>query len=276
MRLVVAALALTLAACEGSEGTLLVRHDAAAGAGPDQPPDLFLPQENARWTARLDGAVDITLAADFFYLDPDQQPAEDLAALREQGRPYLCYLSAGTVEDFRADAEDFPNRVVGNVLSAFPNERWLDVRDALVRELMSRRIERLAAAGCRGVTPASLAAYEVDSGFPLSLADSVDYARFIANRLHDAGMSAGLTGPAALTLELWQSYDFGLAIGCVAGSRCREYAALQAAGKPVLHVELGEPEAAPQLCKSAQELGFDALISDPGFSGRCVLCRDIL
>lgn len=276
MRLVVAVLAVAAAGCEGSEGTLLLRHDAAAGAGPDQPPELYLPQENARWTARLDGAVDIAQAADFFYLDPDQQPADDLAALREQGRPYLCYLSAGTVEDFRADAGDFPEHAVGNVLVGFPNERWLDVRDATVRELMSQRVERLAAVGCRGVNPASLAAYEADTGFALSLTDSVEYARFIAGRLHEAGMSAGLTAPAALTQELWQNYDFGLAIGCVATSACREYAALAAAGKPVLHVELGEPESAPMLCKSAQDLGFSALVSDPGFGGRCELCRDIL
>jgi hypothetical protein len=275
MRLVCGA-ALLLFACQGTEGTLLVRADAAGGAGPEPTPNVWLPAEDARWLARLDGAVDIEESADFFYLDPEQQPAEDLAALHEQGRRFLCYLSAGTMESFREDAKLFPEGAVGNVVPGFPQERWVDVRDAEVRRLMAERISALAEAGCDGVTPASLTGYEVDSGFPLTLEDTVSYARFVADAAHTAGMSIGLTGPAALTLELWQSFDFGLAIGCVAGSMCREYAVLTAAQKPVLHVELGNEQSAPELCKAAQALGFQAIVSDVGFTGRCVVCRDIL
>ena len=268
--------ALALFACQGTEGTLLVRADGAGGDGPDPTPNVWVPAEAARWLARLDGAVNIEEAADFFYLDPEQQPAEDLTSLHEQGRRYLCYLSAGTVESFRDDADSFPDHAVGNVVSAFPNERWLDLRDPEVRALMAKRIVALAGAGCDGVAPASLTGYETDSGFDLTLRDTLDYAQFIADAAHAAGMSVGLTGPSALTLELWKSFDFGLAIGCVASSMCREYAALTAAKKPVLHVELGDEASALQLCKSAQALGFEAIVSDAGFTGRCVVCRDIL
>jgi Glycoside-hydrolase family GH114 len=271
-----ALLAVTLAACEGTEGTLLTRPSGAASVGNEPVDDLFLPAEDARWLARLDGAVDIEAAADFFYLDPQQQPAADLAQLHAQRRHYVCYLSAGTLESFRDDASQFPDRVIGNVTSNFPNERWLDVRDAEVRALMAQRIAALADAGCDGVTPASLTGYAEDSGFALSLADTVDYARFLAEELHAAGISAGLTGPSALVAELWQSFDFGLAISCVQGSQCAEYAPLRAANKPVLYVELGDEADAPQLCKSANELGFNAIVSDAGFTGRCVVCRDIL
>ncbi len=277
MRLVLAALlAVALAACEGSEGTLLSLHEGAAGAGESPGDDLFLPAEGARWLARLDGPADITAEADFFYLDAEQQPAADLAELRAQGRNYLCYLSAGTLESFREDAAQFPARVVGNVTSSFPNERWLDVRDAEVRALMAQRIRRLADAGCGGVTPASLTGYAADSGFDLSATDAVDYARFLADELHRAGMSAGLTGPPALTSELWQSFDFGLAIACARGSQCSEYQVFRGAGKPVLHVELGDEEDAPELCNLADMLGFEAIVSDASFTGRCVVCRDIL
>lgn len=275
MRLVVGA-AFALLACTGTEGTLLVRSDGAGGDGPGATPSVWVPAEDARWLARLDGAVDIEKSADFFYLDPEQQPPEDLTALHAQSRRYLCYLSAGTVESFRDDAELFPARAVGNVVQSFPNERWLDVRDAEVRALMSERITALAAAGCDGITPASLTGYEADSGFDLTLQDALDYARFVAEAAHAADMSVGLTGPSALTLGLWQDFDFGLAIGCVSSSMCREYAALTAAKKPVLHVELGDESSAPDLCNSAQALGFQAIISDAGFTGRCIDCRDIL
>jgi Glycoside-hydrolase family GH114 len=273
MRWVVSA-ALMLLACQGTEDTLLVLGESAGGAGPTVP-ELWVPTEGARWLARLDGAVDIAEAAEFFYLDADQQPAEDLRALHAQGRQYFCYLSAGTLESFRSDAQLFPAETVGEVVPSFPNEHWLDVRDERVRELMARRLEGLAAAGCDGVTLASLGG-EGTTGFDLEVGDLVDYARFLAETSHAAGMSVGLTGPVALTQELWRNVDFGLAVACVQGSGCSEYAALRAAQKPVLYVELGEVSDAPDLCKSAQALGFDAIVSDAGFSGRCVVCRDIL
>lgn len=274
MRWVVGA-ALLLLACQGTDGTLLVLGENAGGAGPDVPP-LWIPTEGARWLARLDGAVDIGDDAAFFYLDAEQQPAEDLRALHAQGRRYFCYLSAGTLESFRADAPLFPAEAVGEVVPNFPNERWLDVRDAQVRELMARRLEGLAAAGCDGVALASLGSDEAERGFPLGVADVADYAQFLAEASHSAGMSVGITGSADLVLAVAPSIDFGLAVACVRGSKCREYAALTAAQKPVLYVEVGEAADAPSLCKSAQALGFDAIVSDAGFSGRCVVCRDIL
>jgi hypothetical protein len=190
----------------------------------------------------------------------------------------LCYLSAGTVESFRDDAADFPDSVIGNVLSDYPNERWLDVRSDSVRNLMARRVQVLAELGCDGVPPSALAVHAADTGFELSLSDALDYARWLAERLHAAGLSAGLTGPAELTQELWPTFDFGLAIGCVAGSGCIEFAPFTQAKKTVLHVELGEPvdRDAMNLCKSAKMLGFETLVSDRGFTGNCVDCRDIL
>jgi Glycoside-hydrolase family GH114 len=269
------AVLLASSSCTGTEGTLVVRHDAAAGA-PSVAEKPYIPPANARWLAELDGAVDVTEPVDFFYLDADQQPQADLDALHADGRHYICYLSAGTVEAFRDDAKDFPESAVGNVLAGFSNERWLDVRDATVRKLMARRVEVLAAHGCDAVPPSSLAVHVADTGFDLTLADALDYASWLAARIQAAGMSAGLSGPSDMTGELWPSFDFGLAIGCVASTRCGEYAVFGQAKKSVLHIELGDANSAPAQCKSAQTLGFEALISDPGFTGKCTLCRDIL
>jgi hypothetical protein len=274
------------AACEGSEGVLVVRApEGAAGmnggglagaAGADSPEMPYVPLESSRWLARLDGAVDVAQDADFFYLDAEQQEADTLATLRAQGRHYLCYLSAGSYEDFRDDAAEFPVSAIGNPLADFPRERWVDVRDPTVRRLMAARIERLAQLGCDGVPPSSLAVHAADTGFELTRDDALDYARWVAERIHGAGMSAGLSGPAELTSELWPSFDFGLAVGCVASTACAELEVLRRAGKPVLYVEIGDARSAPALCTAAKSLGFDAIVTDAGFSGSCVVCRDIL
>ncbi len=279
-------------ACTGTEGTLVVRPNAVSGssgssggagssgaagsAGMPAAQLPFVPAQDATWSARLDGAVDIGLDVDFFYLDPEQQDREDLSQLHAEGRHYLCYLSAGSWESYRDDSDEFPAHVIGEPLGNFPNENWLDIRDPVVREIMARRVTRLADYGCDGVPPSSLTGYAADTGFDLTLDDALDYARWLAERLHAAGMSAGLAGPPSLTGELWPTFDFGFAIDCLEGSQCSAFAVFQQAGKPVLHVEFGDAQAAPGICNAASSLGFLPLVTDPGFSGSGVLCRDIL
>jgi hypothetical protein len=280
--------ALAGVACAGTEGTLLVLHEsggssgasggstAAGSAGGQMLEKPYVPAPDVTWQAKLTGAVDIDEDAQLFYLDAELQDPADLATLRAEGRHYLCYLSAGSLEDFRDDAQEFPEQVIGKPLIRFPDERWLDVRAPVVRELMARRIEALARAGCDGVPPSSLAVHAADSGFALTVDDALDYSRWFAERIHAAGMSAGLTGPAELTSELWPTFDFALAISCLEGSRCAEFAVFEQAGKPVLHLELGDEASAAQICKDAEGLGFVPLITSPSFNGESVLCRDIL
>jgi len=274
-----------LGACTGTEGTLVVRHDAGAGAGgsggsaaaggPGLAENPYVPAANVRWLVQLDGPVDIQQPAELFFLDADLQDPDDLAALHATGRRYLCYLSAGSLESYRDDAAEFPESAVGNPLADFPREHWLDVRDEAVRELMARRVTALAELGCDGVPPSSLAVHLADTGFALSASDALDYARWLAERLHAAGMSAGLSGPSELTSELWPTFDFGLGIGCLERTGCAEYEPFRAAKKSVLHIELGDETSAPEICNEAKVLGFSPLVSDAAFTGRCIACSDL-
>lgn len=283
MRSWLAVLALVVA-CQGTEGTLVVLHEdgeagsggsAGVGGSAPSPEKPYVPPSDVSWDARLDDAVDIDEPVDLFYLDVELQPENDLAALEAAGRHYLCYLSAGTFEDFRDDAAQFPAAVLGKD-APFRGERWLDVRAPEVREIMAKRVAGLAAKGCDGVPPSSLAVYTVDSGFPLTQSDVLDYARWLAERIHGAGMSAGLSAPAELTAELWPSFDFGLAIDCLATSQCAECDVFTTAKKPVLHVEFGDQSSALELCTAAEQLGFVPLVTTRSFSGQSVHCQDIL
>jgi hypothetical protein len=257
---------------DGAAGT---GGSAGAGGSASSPEKPYVPPNDVSWDARLDDAVDIDEPVDLFYLDAELQPDNDLAALQAAGRHYLCYLSAGTFEDFRDDAGDFPAAVLGND-APFRGERWLDVRALEVREIMAKRVASLAAKGCASVPPSSLAVYAVDSGFSITQSDVLDYARFLAERIHGAGMSAGLSAPAELTAELWPSFDFGLAIDCLAKSQCSEFGVFEQANKPVLHVEFGDAGSAPELCSAAEQLGFVPLVTTRSFNGQSIHCQDIL
>ena len=41
-----------------------------------------------------------------------------------------CYFSAGTFEDWRDDADQFPASVIGKALPEWDGENWLDIRTA--------------------------------------------------------------------------------------------------------------------------------------------------
>lgn len=67
-------------------------------------------------------------------------------ALHEQGTAVVCYISAGTFENWRDDADKFPDAAVGNFLEGVDDECWLDINDH-VRRLMKDTGRVLAIVG---------------------------------------------------------------------------------------------------------------------------------
>ena len=52
----------------------------------------------------------------------------------------ICYFSAGTREDWRPDKNLFSDEVMGDALSDWEGENWIDVRNRKVRQIMQSRI----------------------------------------------------------------------------------------------------------------------------------------
>lgn len=48
-------------------------------------------------------------------------------ALHNSNRFVCCYMSVGTVENWRSDAGQFPASAIGNDVIGRPGEKWLDV-----------------------------------------------------------------------------------------------------------------------------------------------------
>src|SRR5262245_35753048 len=117
------------------------------------------------WQAQLSGSVDATLDVDVFYLDADFTGPDVVSELRSKGKIILCYVSAGTFEPWRDDANAFPQSTLGEPLANYPREQWLDVRAEPVRTLMRARFAAMAKAGCDGVYPSTLEAHLASSGF---------------------------------------------------------------------------------------------------------------
>jgi hypothetical protein len=219
---------------------------------------------------QITGTPAVDAEADVFVLDLFDAQASQLATLHARGRIVMGYLSAGSLEPWRPDADEFPARAIGSELSGYPNESWLDIRDASVRALMRARLTLARDKGFDGVFPGALDAYRNQSGFALSESDQLDYDRFLASEARALGLSPGLSGDFMLSAQLSDQFDWAIAFGCIAAGSCDRLQPFIQQAKPVYDIELeGELNA---VCEKAKALGITLLMKRPSFDAWSRTC----
>ncbi|HTU59262.1 MAG TPA: endo alpha-1,4 polygalactosaminidase [Polyangiales bacterium] len=251
---------------DGGTGVSINQSEAGrgtAGATPTAPPQVGRVVSGMRLHYQITGTPQLDAAADLFVLDLFDTEAEDLAALHARGRVAIAYLSAGSHEPWRPDADDFPEQAIGSRLASYPNESWLDIRAASVRALMHKRLQLARNKGFDGIYPGSLDAYRSQSGFTLSESDQLDYDRFLASEARALGLSPGLSGDFMLGAQLIDAFDWAIAFGCFAADSCERLTPWAERNKPVFDLEL-EGELST-LCPMADALGFSLVLKQPGF-----------
>jgi hypothetical protein len=282
---------MTVTACAGTEGDVLrsIRDasipdapipDASISDAPvpeasipdsptrDAPPAVDAPVPRPRpeplttWQIQLsDPPLDTSVDARVYIADIET-PTNVIRGLHTAGRIVICYFSAGTMEPFRDDAARFPSDSLGMPLPNYPRERWVDVRNAMVRAIMQDRIAKAASVECDGVHGSGLAAFASSSptGFSFSRADQLDYNRFLARAAHAFGLSIGLVdGDPALSQELLADFDWKMVFGCIADD-CPAAAPFVAARKATFLVEYGDDSRIAEVCPKAKTLGLSAII----------------
>jgi len=76
-----------------------------------------------------------------------------IAGLKKLGKTVICYFSAGTYEPWRPDAAQFKKEDYGLALDGWPDEKWLKLDSANVRNIMTARIKMAADKGCDAIDP---------------------------------------------------------------------------------------------------------------------------
>jgi hypothetical protein len=82
----------------------------------------------------------------------DSSP-ELIASLKKAKIGIVCYFSAGSWEDWRDDADTWPKAGLGKDMDGWAGEKWVDVRNQGVRDVIKKRIEFAAKKGCDGIDP---------------------------------------------------------------------------------------------------------------------------
>ncbi|KAI1349787.1 glycoside hydrolase superfamily [Xylaria sp. FL0043] len=216
----------------------------------------------------------------FYPVDLENTSADTIAALQGAGHTIVCYFSAGSVEDYRSDADEFPASAVGNTLDGWPDEKWLDVRDATVRSIMAKRIALAKTKGCVGVDADNIDAYENDPGFDLTEDDAVDYVRYLADTAHDAGLAYGLKNGGAIVDRVVDVAQWAINEQCAEYEECADWAPFVKAGKPVFHVEYTDDDDATSVssaemqkaCAADGQSGFSSIVKHTSLDNWVVYC----
>lgn len=246
--------------------------DGAPGGPDGGAPGVWVPPPETTWQWQLTGTIDTSIDVAMYDIDLVEAPQAVIDELRAQGRVVICYFSAGSVEDWRPDAGDFPPAAIGETLDGWPDERWLDVRDPGVRDVMRARLDLAVAKRCDGVEPDNVDGYANASGFPLTGADQLDFNRFLAAEAHARGLSVGLKNDLDQIPDLVGDFDWALNEECVAYSECDAISPFIDAGKAVFHVEYGPPSLADSVCPVTGPLRFSTLIKNLDLDAPLTVC----
>ncbi len=216
------------------------------------------PEPDSSWQLQLSGTVDPSVDAEVFDVDGLDTAASTISEIHDRGGHVICYISAGTFEDWRPDADDFPDEVLGNPLPQWPGERWLDIRRLDTLEpILARRMDTCAQKGFDAVDPDNLDGYSNDSGFPLTDGDQLRYNRMVADLAHDRGLGVGLKNDLDQVADLVGDFDFAVNEQCVQYDECSLLDPFVSAGKAVLHVEYQQNPT--EFCNSKRGRGFSTI-----------------
>lgn len=195
------------------------------------------PSPGLSWQWQLDEDVDTSVEADVYDIDlyADQSAIDELHA---RGVKVICYISVGSWEDWRPDADQFPDEVLGRNYEGWPGERWLDIRRIdLLAPIMRARLDLCQAKGFDGVEPDNIEIYTNRTGFPLTYADQLAYAKWLADEAHARGLAIGIKNAPEMVADSLNFFDFAITEDAFYYDWIREMLPFIEAGKPIFAAE---------------------------------------
>lgn len=230
-------------------------------------PAKWSPAVGDTWQWQLRGTINTSYNVAIYDVDLVDAPQAIIDQLHRQGRHVVCYFSAGSSENFRADAAAFNATDMGNNLAGWPGERWLDVRSANVRKFMTeRRLDLAVTKGCDGVEPDNVDGYANTTGFALTATDQLDYNRFLATEAHRRNLKVGLKNDLGQVALLVNDFDFAVNEQCHEYGECDKLSPFTAAAKPVFNAEYradyrnNVADARTKLCTTAKSQSIRTLV----------------
>ena len=288
---------------------------AAGGGAAAAPAQSWEPPAGARWQYQLEssakslkstGGIDVNICQppagggrcvrpqvfDIDLYEDGQVSGNDhtvntaaVNAIHRRGGHAVCYLSAGTAENFRPDYDKYVqfdrthgHSLIGKPFSGrFPNEYWLNLnnnrgqRDFILRQLAART-RKCANAGFDAVEFDNVETYAQPTrvtGWQVSAHTQLIFNTALAKMAHANGLSVGLKNDLGQVPRLEPEFDFAVNEQCFQYHECTNnpspgYKAFLRDSKPVFQVEYRIPPSS--FCSDANRLGISSIKKAKNFS----------
>ncbi|KAJ3252317.1 hypothetical protein HK103_001623 [Boothiomyces macroporosus] len=230
------------------------------------------PTAGTTWQIQLKDCANVNTSYSVAAYDIDlfDTPDSTFSLLKSRGTKIICYFSAGSFENWRADAGNFTSDMYGNGLNGWPGEFWLDTTNSKVRNIMVNRMQYAQQRGCDAVDPDNVDGYNQQTGFSLTYQTQLDYNTFLANTAHDLGMGVGLKNDLGQITDLVNVFDFQVNEQCFQMGECNKLLPFINANKPVFGIEYqGDPSA---VCPTANQDNFSTLFKGLDLTGPSTQC----
>lgn len=229
------------------------------------------PRPGTSWQWQLSGNIDTSYEVEMYDIDLADTPQAKIDELHNKNIKVICYFSAGTWEEFRDDADEFPAAVLGKTLEDWEDEKWLDISNYEdFSQLMQERLDLAVTKKCDGVEPDNVDGYLNDSGFDLSYQDQLDYNSWLASEAHKRNLSIGLKNDLDQIKDLVNTFDFAVNEQCFEYEECEKLTAFTNLNKAVFGVEY-ELETS-EFCAEANVLNFSWLKMEYELDGQRTSC----
>jgi hypothetical protein len=224
------------------------------------------PPAHPTWYWQLQGKIENSRTAAVFDVDGFDTGAGEVRRLHAAGKRVVCYIDVGTWERWRPDARDFPRSVLGRP-NGWPGERWLDIRQPVVRTMMARRFRRQCLRkGFDAVEPDNIDEYQARTGFRITAGEQLRYDEWIAAQAHALGLAVLQKNDPDQVRTLEPDFDGALVEQCNQYRECSAFRPYLAAGKPVLDAEYRLPTS--RFCRRASRMGIMAARYNLALNGR--------
>eukprot|EP00123_Amoebidium_parasiticum_P008705 comp18971_c0_seq1/m.21269 comp18971_c0_seq1/g.21269 ORF comp18971_c0_seq1/g.21269 comp18971_c0_seq1/m.21269 type:complete len:262 (-) comp18971_c0_seq1:313-1098(-) len=216
---------------------------------------------NLAWEVKEDNAN----GKDVVLVDLLKTSESQVSKFQSQGSSVICYMSAGTVENWRPDARSFPSSVISEK-SRYSGESWLDItRWEDFKDTMAARMDNAKSLGCDGLEADNLDCFLHDC-VPGASTETLknkqtEYARWLADAAHSRGMVIGLKNALEILRRLQGSFDFAINESCTRFNECYYYEPFQNANKAVFGVEYSAGSAS---CAQAKRYGISMKYKSSG------------
>lgn len=235
--------------------------------------DWWRPIPGLTWQWQLTGKLDLDLQTDVIDIDLDvDQSVVD--HYHNKGTKVICYISVGSYENWRADADQFPDEVLGKDYEGWSGEKWLDIRRIdLLAPIMLARLDECAAKGFDGVEPDNMQIWDNDTGFPLTYDDQLRYALWLAEEAHKRGLAIGQKNASDQVADLVDVYDFAITEDYFYYREAESMLPYIQAGKPVFAAEYTDlPGDFEEFCRQSKELGFSTILKHRDLDAWLEIC----